>query len=85
VGKSTRDASDELAENLKHSAKKEFGKGEVRVVLTACMDACPDEGISVLLQPIQAGQKFSLVQADAHNPEASSEALMRRLRDMQRD
>ncbi|HEX4051114.1 MAG TPA: hypothetical protein VHY19_09570 [Steroidobacteraceae bacterium] len=80
MGKSTRDASYELAENLKHAAKREFGKREVRVVLTSCMDCCPEDGISVLLHPVEPGRKASFVMADAYNPESSSEALMRRLR-----
>jgi predicted metal-binding protein len=85
VGKSTRNASYELAENLKHAAKREFGKREVRVVLTSCMDCCPEGGISVLLQPVEPGRKSSLVWADVYEPEASSEALLRRLRDAGRE
>jgi predicted metal-binding protein len=84
VGKSTRDASYELAENLKHAAKREFGKHEVRVVVTTCMDSCPEDGLSVLLQPITPNRKASFVSADAYNPESSSDALIRRLREMER-
>jgi predicted metal-binding protein len=82
VGKSTRDASYELAESLKHAAKKEFGEHEVRVVLTSCMDFCPEGGIAMMLQPVETGSKPAYVMADAHNPIASSDALLRRLKDI---
>jgi predicted metal-binding protein len=82
VGDSTRHASDELARSLKHAARREFGKHQVRIALTSCMDVCPEDAISVLLQPLDPGRKSVLLQADAHDPDASSEALIQRLRNV---
>jgi predicted metal-binding protein len=47
-----KNASHRLASRLKRACKRRFERGEVRVVLTSCMDVCPEQQITVLLQPV---------------------------------
>ncbi len=82
AGGSEKHASSELASKIKRATKREFGKGEVRVVLTTCMDACPEEGISVALQPVKSGSASMLLQADVHDVDGGSEALLQLVRQM---
>jgi predicted metal-binding protein len=72
----------ELASHVKRKSKHRWGKGEVRVALTSCMDSCPDNGISVSVQPLTGAHAPVLVEADVHDIEGASEALIRLVRKM---
>jgi predicted metal-binding protein len=78
----SRRLSYELASHVKKKARHRWGKGEVRVALTTCMDACPERGISVSVQALSGPHAPVLVEADVHDIEAASDALVRLLRTM---
>jgi predicted metal-binding protein len=80
IGGDAKHASYKLASKLKRLAKHEFGKGEVRIALTSCMDACPEERIAIALHPVTAGIAPLFLEADPHDIEASSESLLSTLR-----
>jgi hypothetical protein len=42
-----------LASRLKKLSKKRFGKGEVRALVTSCMDVCPDDQVSIAVTTFQ--------------------------------
>jgi|SRR5580698_3576064 predicted metal-binding protein len=74
--------SGELASHVKRKAKQRWGKGEVRVALTSCMDACPENGISVSIQPLTGSQASVLIAANIHDIDGASDALLRLVRTM---
>jgi len=80
IGGTAKHASRELASKLKRLAKHELGKGEVRVALTSCMDACPDQRIAISVQPVARGIAPMFFEADPDDVEASSVALLKLLR-----
>jgi predicted metal-binding protein len=80
VGGDAKHASYKLASKLKRLAKHELGKGEIRVALTSCMDACPEERIAIAVQPVIPGMPPMFLEADPYDIEASSEALLKILR-----
>jgi predicted metal-binding protein len=47
--------SRKLVSRLKKSSRDLFGKGEVRAVLTSCLDICPENRISVVVIPTAIG------------------------------
>jgi predicted metal-binding protein len=77
AGGSAKHASYELASKLKRLLKHEFGKGETRIALTSCMDACPEDGIAVSVQPVNLNVAPMFLEADPHDVEASSESLLK--------
>jgi predicted metal-binding protein len=79
AGGEAKHASYKLAAKLKRGVKHEFGKGEIRIVLTSCMDACPEDGISITVQPVMPGVAPMFLQADPYDIEASSESLLKTL------
>jgi predicted metal-binding protein len=72
--------SRELASQVKRKSKQRWGKGEVRVALTSCIDACPDSAISVSVLPLRGEQPPLLIEADAHDLDGASDALLGLLR-----
>jgi predicted metal-binding protein len=67
-----------LISRLKKQAKKRFGRGEVRAVLTSCMDICPDDRVSVALVAFRgaaSNTRFFAVKLD--DPEETSERILR--------
>jgi predicted metal-binding protein len=72
----------ELATRVKKAARQRWGKGEVRVALTSCMDACPEKAISVSVQALKGSHAPVLVAANIHDIEGASDAVLRLLRDM---
>jgi predicted metal-binding protein len=70
-----KNASHRLASKLKRACKRRFGRAEVRVVLTSCMDLCPEKQITVLVQPVAGGQT-QFRQADIRDVDAASERLI---------
>jgi predicted metal-binding protein len=76
-GGDAKHASYKLASKLKRRVKHEFGKGEIRIVLTSCMDACPDDRIAVIVQPMMPGVAPMFLEADPYDIEASSESLFK--------
>lgn len=81
AGGSHKEASYEFASNLKHAAKREFGKKDVRVVLTSCMKLCPTDGITVCVQMQQPQGRSAFLQADVADLERASEAVLEHIRD----
>jgi predicted metal-binding protein len=79
AGDSGKNPSHRLASKFKHLTKHEFGKGEVRIVLTSCMDICPDDRIAISLQPA-TNQPATFWVSDIDDLDISSEALMGTLR-----
>jgi len=80
AGSEFKHASHELASNVKRAAKREFEKGDVRVVLTTCMKACPEDGITVLVQRQRAPGSLFL-QAAVDDPAAAAESVLQRIRE----
>jgi predicted metal-binding protein len=80
VGGEAKHASHKLASKLKRLAKHELGKGEIRVALTSCMDACPEERIAISVQPVNLRVAPMFLEADPRDIEASSAALLKILR-----
>jgi predicted metal-binding protein len=77
AGGDAKHASFELASKLKRLMKHEFGKGEMRIALTSCMDACPEDGIAISVQPVDASIAPMYLEADPYDVEASSESLLK--------
>jgi predicted metal-binding protein len=69
-------ASHKLASKFKRRVKREFGKGRVRIVLTSCMDACPDNRIAILFQSMIPGVAPLFLEADPSDIDGSAEALL---------
>jgi predicted metal-binding protein len=80
AGGALKHASYELASTVKRATKHEFGKGKVRVCLTSCMDACPEEHIAVSLQQVGNDGSSMFFEADVHDIEGASDALMQLMR-----
>ncbi len=80
AGGSGKNVSHRLASRLKRQVKREFSKGDVRIVLTSCMDICPDNAVAVTIAPSAPGIGASFVIVDIDDLEASSEALIRAMR-----
>jgi predicted metal-binding protein len=67
-----------LVSRLKKLAKKRFGRGEVRAVLTSCMDICPDDRVSVALVTFRgAASKTQFFTVKPDDPEATSQRILR--------
>ena len=81
LGSPYKDASYELASDLKRATRREFEKKDVRIVLTNCMKVCPPEGITVCLQMQRAHGQATFLEADVENLEGASAALLERLKD----
>lgn len=79
---SDKNPSHRLASKFKRLAKDEFGKGSVRIALTSCMDICPDEQIAISIQPTALRYASAFVVSDVHDLDASSEGLLKTLRDV---
>jgi predicted metal-binding protein len=82
AGSSGKNASHRLASKFKRLTKHEFDKGDVRIVLTSCMDICPDDQIAISLQPSAAEHPAAFWVSDIDDLDASSEALLETLRRM---
>lgn len=65
-----------LASKLKRACKRHLQRGEVRVALTSCMDVCPEDQITVLIQPVAGGHPARFRQADIKDVGAASERLL---------
>lgn len=83
-GKKQRDSgknpSHQLASKLKRLGKQKFDKGDLRVVLTSCLDLCPDERIAVALVPTQHDKAAVFLEVDTEDLEASSLAIANSIR-----
>jgi len=77
AGGDAKHASDELASKLKRLLKHEIGKGHARIALTSCMDACPEAGIAISLQPVDPSIAPMFLEADPFDVEGSSESLLK--------
>jgi predicted metal-binding protein len=71
-----KNASHRLASKLKRACKRRFERGEVRIALTSCMDVCPEEQITVLIQPVSGLHATQFRQADIKDVEGASERLL---------
>jgi predicted metal-binding protein len=71
-----KNASHRLASKLKRACKRRFGRGEVRIALTSCMDVCPEEQITILIQPVCGAHLTQFRQADIKDVEGASERLL---------
>lgn len=80
AGGSGKNVSHRLASHFKRQVKREFSKGDIRIVLTTCMDICPDERVAVAITPIALGVAPLFLVVDIDDAEASSEALIGALR-----
>ncbi len=80
VGGYAKHASHELASTVKRMAKREWGKGEIRVALTSCMDACPEQRIAICIQTVMPGSACKFLDANPGDIEGSGESLLRILR-----
>jgi predicted metal-binding protein len=80
AGGSGKNPSHRLASKFKRLTKHEFAKGDVRIVLTSCMDICPDDQIAISLQPSAAENSAAFCVSDIEDLDASSEALLKTLR-----
>jgi len=71
-----KNASHRLAAKLKRACKRRFERGEVRIALTSCMDICPEEQITVLIQPVSGVHATRFRQADIKDVDGASERLL---------
>jgi hypothetical protein len=76
AGGSGKNISHRLASHFKRWVKRHFSKGDIRIVLTTCMDICPDDQVAVAIQPNAPGVGPSFVVVDIDDVEASSESLL---------
>lgn len=65
-----------LASKLKRACKRRFERGAVRIALTSCMDVCPEEQITVLIQPVRGVHATQFRQAAIEDLEGASERLL---------
>jgi len=77
AGGSGKNVSHRLASHFKRLVKRTFVKGEIRIVLTSCMDICPDDSVAVAITPTTSGVTPSFLLVDIDDIDASSEALVR--------
>jgi predicted metal-binding protein len=77
AGGSGKNVSHRLASHFKRQVKREFAKGDIRIVLTTCMDICPDDRVVVAISPTTPGIAPKFLVVDIDDVEASSEALIR--------
>jgi predicted metal-binding protein len=80
AGGSVKNVSYRLASRFKRQVKREFSKGDIRIVLTTCMDICPDDRVTVAITPTAAGGAPLFLLVDIDDVEASSEALIGAIR-----
>jgi hypothetical protein len=71
-----KNPSHRLASKLKRACKRRFERGEVRIALTSCMEVCPEDQITVLIQPVFAVHATQFRQADADDLDGASERLL---------
>jgi predicted metal-binding protein len=71
-----KNPSHRLASKLKRACKRRFERGEVRIALTSCMDVCPEDHITVLIQPVSCAHATRFRQADVEDLEGASERLL---------
>jgi predicted metal-binding protein len=77
AGGDAKHSSYELASKLKRRLKHEFGKGETRIALTSCMDACPEDRIAITIQPVKPNSASMFLDADPYDVEASADSLLK--------
>jgi predicted metal-binding protein len=75
-GHDGKNPSHRLASKLKRACKRRFERGGVRIVLTRCMDICPEEQITVLVQPVSGLHATQFRQADIKDVDGASERLL---------
>jgi len=71
-----KNASHRLASKLKRACKRSFERGEVRIALTSCMNVCPEEQITVLIQPVSGTHATRFRQVDINDVDGASERLL---------
>jgi predicted metal-binding protein len=71
-----KNPSHRLASKLKRACKRRFERGEVRIALTSCMDVCPEDQITVLIQPVCGAHEARFRQADIEDLDGASERLL---------
>jgi predicted metal-binding protein len=71
-----KNPSHRLASKLKRACKRRFERGAVRIALTSCMDVCPEDQITVLIQPVSGVHATQFRQADIADVEGASERLL---------
>ena len=76
-----KNASHRLASKLKRACKRRFERGAVRIALTSCMDVCPEQQITVLIQPVTGVHATQFRQADIKDVDGASERLLQILVD----
>ena len=79
-GSGHKNASYHLASRFKRDLKRTFDKGDVRIVLTSCMDVCPEDSVAICVQPTAPGSAALFLLADIDDIEASSEELAKIVR-----
>jgi predicted metal-binding protein len=72
---SDKNRSHRLASKLKRSLKANFSKGDIRIALTSCMDLCPEDRITVSLQPVDPDLPSIFWEVDMDDLEEGSEEL----------
>jgi predicted metal-binding protein len=71
-----KNPSHRLASKLKRACKRRFERGAIRIALTSCMDVCPEDQITVLIQPVAGVHATQFRQADISDVEGASERLL---------
>ena len=75
-GSGSKNPSHRLASHFKRELKHTFDKGDVRIVLTTCMDICPENHVAISVQPIAPGPAPFFLEASIDDIESSSEKLV---------
>jgi predicted metal-binding protein len=77
AGGDAKHASYKLASQLKRRLKHEFGKGAMRIAMTSCMDACPEDRIAITVQPAKTSSAAMFLDADPYDIDASADSLLK--------
>ena len=80
-----KNPSHRLASKLKRACKRRFERGEIRIALTSCMDVCPEDQITVLIQLVSGVHPMQFRQADLKDVDGASERLLQILEDTARE
>lgn len=80
AGSGHKNPSHRLASQFKRDLKHTFDKGDVRIVLTTCMDICPENNVAISVQPIAPGSAPFFLEASIDDIAFSSEKLAAVLR-----
>jgi hypothetical protein len=76
IADSGKNPSHRLASRLKKAAKRRCEKGDMRSVLTSCMDVCPDDRIAISIAPSDGRERAAFYTVRSDDLDASADAIV---------